>query len=126
MAETAQRIDLDLARKLRDREYRKRYFLAEASAQIACQLIALRKRRGLNQTEVATLARTQQPAISRVERADYRNWSFKTLETLAEVMDARLRVYIEPSEDILAEYARDNDVVSALETGTTPQRKLTG
>lgn len=97
-------IDLKISEKLRDHAYRQEYFLAESSLLIAQQLIALRKRRGLNQTEVANILGTGQPAISRVERADYRNWSFNTLRRLAEAMDARLRVYIEPAEDVLREY----------------------
>ncbi len=47
---------------------------------------------------------TGQPAISRVESADYQNWSFNTLRRIAEAMDARIRVIIEPAEDVLAEY----------------------
>lgn len=97
-------INLDLPKKLKDKNYRRSFFLAETSALIAKQLISLRKRRGLNQTQVAELLETKQPAISRVERADYHNWSFNTLWKLAEAMDARLRVLIEPVEDVLAEY----------------------
>jgi transcriptional regulator with XRE-family HTH domain len=98
-------IDLGISKKLRsDRAYRKAFFLAESSALIAKQLIELRKRRGLNQAQVAEALGTGQPAISRVERADYRNWSFNTLRRLADAMDARLRVIIEPSEDVLREY----------------------
>ena len=98
-------IDLGISKKLRsDRVYRQAFFLAESSALIAKQLIELRKRRGLNQSQVAEALETGQPAISRVERADYRNWSFNTLRRLADAMDARLRVIIEPSEDVLGEY----------------------
>jgi transcriptional regulator with XRE-family HTH domain len=98
-------IELDLPKKLRgDRAYRQAFFLAESSALIAKQLIELRKRRGLNQKQVADALETGQPAISRVERADYRNWSFNTLRRLAEALDARLRVIIEPFEDVLGAY----------------------
>jgi transcriptional regulator with XRE-family HTH domain len=98
-------IDLDIAERLKsDAEFRQAYFLAESSGMIARQLIGLRKRRGLSQTEIAKQLDTHQPAISRVESADYRNWSFNTLRRLAEAMDARLRVIIVPSEDILGEY----------------------
>jgi hypothetical protein len=45
MAEIAHSIGLNLPEKLKDREYRQKFFLAESSAQIAAQLIALRKRR---------------------------------------------------------------------------------
>ena len=104
MDEVAHSIDLNLRAKLSDRLYRKKFFLAEASALIAAQIIALRKKRGLNQTEVAGLLETKQPAISRVERADYQNWNFNTLRKIADALDARIRVIIEPSEDVIAEY----------------------
>jgi transcriptional regulator with XRE-family HTH domain len=105
MSDLLPSIEIELSKKLQDRTYRQVYFLAESSAFIAKQLIELRKRRGLNQTQVAQELGTGQPAISRVERADYRNWSFNTLRRLAEVLDARIRVYIEPSEDVLGEYS---------------------
>lgn len=104
MAETPHSIELKIAEKLRNAGYRQAFFLAESSRLIAKQLIELRKRRGLTQAELATLADTGQPAISRVERADYNNWSFNTLRKLAEKLDARLRVYIEAAEDVLGEY----------------------
>jgi transcriptional regulator with XRE-family HTH domain len=99
-------IDLGIPRKLRDREYRRKFFLAETSARIAAQLISLRKRRQLNQSQVANLAGTAQPAISRAERADYQSWSFKTLRSIADALDARIRVTIEPAEEVLHEYER--------------------
>lgn len=97
-------IDLDLVRKLRDPEYRERFFLAEASAEIARQLIKLRKRREYSQAELAERAGTQQPAVSRAEQADYHNWSFNALRKLTNAMDGRLRVVIEAWEDTLADY----------------------
>jgi transcriptional regulator with XRE-family HTH domain len=106
MAEIAHSIDLNLEEKLRDRSYRQKFFLAESSARIAAQLIALRKLRGLSQKEVADIIGTQQPAISRAEQADYQNWSFATLRGIADALDARLRVLIEPSEDVTKEYSQ--------------------
>jgi transcriptional regulator with XRE-family HTH domain len=97
-------IEIELPKKLQNREYRRRYFLAEASARIAEQLIALRKKRHLNQKQVAELVGTHQPAISRAERADYHSWSFKTLRGIADALDARIRVVIEPAEETLREY----------------------
>jgi transcriptional regulator with XRE-family HTH domain len=104
MTEIAHHIDLNLAQKLRNREYRQKFFLAESSAHIAEQLIALRKRRNLDQTQLAEMIGTQQPAISRVEKADYQNWSFNTLRKIADAQDARIRVSIQPAEDVLKEY----------------------
>ena len=111
MVEIAHSIDLKLPQKLKDPGYRRKFFLAEAAARIAAQIIVLRKRRGLNQTQLAELAETRQPAISRAERADYQNWSFNTLRSIADALDARIRVLIEPSEDILCEYESEGTVV---------------
>lgn len=105
MPQSLPSIDIKLPEKLKDRGYRQRFFIAETSANIARQLVYLRKRRGLNQRELAELADMKQPRISQVEKADYLNWSFNTLRRLAEAMDARIRVLIEPSEDVLLEYS---------------------
>jgi transcriptional regulator with XRE-family HTH domain len=101
-------IELNLAEQLRDSEYRQEFFLAESSSLIAKQLIELRKRRGLTQAELATLCDTGQPAISRVERADYQGWSYRMLRKLAQKLDARLRVYIEAAEDVIGEYQQES------------------
>lgn len=104
MTDIAPSIDVNLSAKLRDKLYRRKFFWAESSARIAEQLIMLRKRRGLNQKQVADLTDTKQPAISRPEQADYQNWNLRTLRSIADALDARLRVHIEPSEDVLKEY----------------------
>jgi len=105
MTDAAHDIDLNLADKLKDRAYRRKFFMAETSALIAEQLISLRKRRGLDQKELAVIVGTKQPAISRVEQSQYQNWSFNTLRKIADALDARIRVVIEPAEDVLGEYA---------------------
>lgn len=109
MTEIAPSIDLNLAEKLQDRSYRQKFFLAEASASIAGQLIALRKRRELDQGHLAKLVGTQQPAISRIEKADYQNWSFNTLRKIAAALDARIKVVIEPAEDVLPSYEEQSE-----------------
>jgi transcriptional regulator with XRE-family HTH domain len=124
MAEIAHSVNLDLPAKLQDRAYRQKFFLAESSARIAAQLIALRKRRGLNQQQVAEMIGTRQPAISRVEQADYQNWSFNSLRSIADALDARIRVIIQPAEDVLKEYDRaeesvEDDEVAALAESST-------
>ena len=108
-------IDLNIAEKMQKPEYRRKFFIAETSAEIARQLVRLRKRRKLSQKQLAEKAGMVQPRISKVERADYENWSFNTLRRLAEAMDARIRVLIEPAEDILFEYGT---------TGVEPGRYL--
>ena len=105
--EIAPTIDLNLPEKLQDPTYRQEFFWAEASAEIAGGLVRLRKRRGLNQSEVANLVGTKQPAISRAEQADYDNWNLGTIRGIADALGARVRVTIEPYEDVLHEYAEE-------------------
>jgi DNA-binding XRE family transcriptional regulator len=102
MTEIAHSIDLNLPQKLRDKTYRQKFFWAESCSHIAKQLIDLRKRRGLNQKQVAEMTGTKQPAISRFEQADYQNRNLNTLLSIADVLNARVRVLIEPFEDVLA------------------------
>ncbi|WOH55297.1 helix-turn-helix transcriptional regulator [Bradyrhizobium sp. BWC-3-1] len=116
-------IDIGVAERLKtDPEFRREYFLAESSAMIARQLIMLRKRRGLSQHQVADELNTQQPAISRVESADYRNWSFNTLRKLADALGARLRVSIEPFEDVVGDYAETRQAPAHLASVTDLQK----
>ena len=117
--EIAHSIDLDLPRKLRDDpEYRRKFFIAELSAEIAEQLIALRKRRGLTQAQIADATGTKQPAISRAEQADYQNHNLGTLRSIAQTLDARLRVLIQAYEDVLVEYDARKDAVLAANAQT--------
>src|ERR1700729_2683224 len=108
-------IDLGVFERLKkDPAFRQKFFIAESSAKIAQQLIGLRKKRTLNQTQLAKKLKTGQPAISRVESADYLNWSFTTLRKFAAALDARIQVIIQAAEDVLPEY----EEVAAHETDT--------
>jgi transcriptional regulator with XRE-family HTH domain len=114
-------IDLSVIEQLKkDSGFRQKFFIAESSAKIAQQLINLRKRRTLNQTQLAKKLKTGQPAISRVESADYLNWSFATLRKFAAALDARIRVVIEASEDVLPQY---EDVAEQPQELTEPAKK---
>lgn len=123
MSEIAHSIKLDIARKLRDdADFRRKFFWSESSALIAKQLIALRKRRKMNQSQVAEQAATKQPAISRAEKADYQNWSFSTIRKIADALNARVRVIIEPAEDVLCEYDTETDATRPVEVKTGLRR----
>lgn len=96
--------ELELFDRLADRQFRREFFAADASREIAEQLVALRRRRRLSQKELADLTGMKQPAISRVESSEYRSWSFATLLRLTEALDARVRILIEAFEDVQGEY----------------------
>jgi len=112
-------IDLSVAQRLRDDpDFRQRFFDAESAAFIARQLIELRERRNLSQEDLGEKVGTSQSGVSRVESADYRSWSYNTLRKYANALNGRIRVLIEPFEDIISEYddeeARFVNVAPAL------------
>jgi transcriptional regulator with XRE-family HTH domain len=87
------------------------------------QLRVLRERRGFHtQVAFAKHAGMQQPAISRVENADYQSWTFQTLLKVANKLDARLRVTFEPVEDVI----RRLESVDGVEFDSSASREMTG
>jgi transcriptional regulator with XRE-family HTH domain len=98
-------IDAELADRLEhDERFRRRYIRFFAQTEVAAEIRALRKKRRLRQAEVAKLAKTGQSAISRIEKAGYDGWTFKTLLAIAEELRARLRITFEPIEDVANGY----------------------
>ena len=67
MADKRVTVDDWLREELRDEEFRLRWHGREPAYKIARELIRLRKRQGLSQTEVARRAGLKQPAIARLE-----------------------------------------------------------
>jgi transcriptional regulator with XRE-family HTH domain len=108
-------IDAELAQRLlRDADFRRRFIRFWAQNEVASEIRSLRKARGLRQAQVAKLAETGQSAISRIEKADYDGWSYKTLISIAEALKARLRIRFERIEDVISSY-------EAGSHGTNPQ-----
>jgi len=73
---------------------------AERAWDIAFQIRDLRKKRGLTQEKLASLAGISQPNIARIERADYQNYTLRTLEKVARVLGAQVDVVIVPKEKV--------------------------
>jgi transcriptional regulator with XRE-family HTH domain len=97
-------IKLNLAEKLKDKEYRKRFFRGQAEDEIAISIRSLREKREKRQVDLATESGMKQSAISRIEQADYCGWSLKTLFRIADALDARLRVVFDPVEFVIEQY----------------------
>lgn len=112
-------IDLGLAERLRaDPGFRRRFVRRWAQSEVAMQLRSMRQRRKLNQKQLAEKSGTGQSAISRAEQAEYDGWTFKTLVTLAEALDARLRITFEPIEDVIAMYSSNGQFEQIPDTGS--------
>jgi transcriptional regulator with XRE-family HTH domain len=109
-------VKLGIARKLQDRTYRRRFFKSQAQDDVAQQLRSLRERRKWRQADLAKQCKMKQSAISRVEQATYSRWSFPTLLRIADALDARVRVIIQPAEDALLEYERIERETASIAT----------
>jgi transcriptional regulator with XRE-family HTH domain len=116
--ELTKSIKLNLAEKLKDKRYRTAFFRARAQDDTAANIRELRERREFSQAELAKRAGMKQSAISRIEQAEYSAWTYKTLQRVADALDARLVVFFEPAEDVIAKYEHKENV-SFVSTGTS-------
>jgi len=89
---------LDLYEKLKNPVFRKNYNRVHLYDDIASQVLRLRSERKLTQKELAEKMGTIQAVISRIENGSS-NSSLKTLQRIAEELDAVLQVNIIREED---------------------------
>lgn len=101
-----QSIDLRVADKLEDRQFRLEWFRAELEESVPEQFRMLRERRDLTQGELASLSGMKQSAISRFEGSNTATWKLDTLLRLAEALDAQLSIVVEAAEDVIARHRR--------------------
>lgn len=94
--------DRYLERKLQDDGFRARFEAADQAWDIALQLAALRRARGLTQKQVAELLGTKQQAIARLEDPTYTGHSLSMVRRYVEALGASLDVTIVPAEAISA------------------------
>ncbi len=124
-AYTESHTDLGIANELRDKQFRDQFFRTERELDIPAQLRALRKMRGLNQGQLAQMVGTKQSGISRLERSSHGHGISETLVKIAEALDARLAVVIEPYETVVARYqiagsAEGDSAATAQTQGASP------
>ena len=116
-------IDADLADYLDgDADFRRQYITRFAQAAVSAEIRTLRKLRRMKQADVARLVKTGQSAISRIESASYDGWTFKTLLGIAIELRARLRITLEPIEDV-ARQMRDSASVRHRQDMPTKRRR---
>jgi transcriptional regulator with XRE-family HTH domain len=126
---TVSHTSLGIADELKDKEFRDQFFRTERELDIPAQLKSLRKMRGLNQEELALMTGTKQSGISRLERSSHGNWNLETLVKIAESLDARLAVTIEPYELVMARFRAEEkreEQSAAADEGGNPFKKFLG
>jgi transcriptional regulator with XRE-family HTH domain len=67
------------------------------------------------QVDLAKESGMLQSAISRIEQADYGNWSLKTLFRVADALDARLRIDFDPIETVIEQYREKESEINQNE-----------
>lgn len=114
-------IELDLEKELGDDASREEFVRRWARVEFASAIRTMRKRRRLQQREVAAQAQMEQSAVSRLEQEAYEAWSFKTLVRIATVLRARPRFWLEPLEDVISAHKEADacDAVVLVQNSTT-------
>lgn len=106
-------IDLRLAERLKDREFRREWFRAALEADVPELFRDLREARDMTQSDLADESGMKQSAISRFEKSRDAKWKFETLLTLADALDAQLVISIVRAEDVIARYEREESADSS-------------
>ena len=88
-------LDDSLKRKLQNPEFRAAYDAEDKRIELVLQIIKLRQRRGMTQSDLAKAIGTRQANVSRLERFDA-NLTLGTLEKVAQALGANLRIDLEP------------------------------
>ena len=88
--------DQYLEEQLQDPGFAARFEQAGEAWDVGLQIATLRRQAGLSQKELASLLKTSQQQISRLESASYEGHSLSMLRRVAEVLHARVRVVFEP------------------------------
>ncbi len=96
-------LKLGIAKKLaKDKKYRIRFFKGQMEDIVAMIVGKLRKQRGLSQSDLAKKANTSRSTISAIENAMYSiTGNFMTLFDVVNALDGRLRISIEPAENVI-------------------------
>ena len=88
-------LDDSLKRKLQNPEFRAAYDAEDKRIELVLQIIKLRQRRGMTQSDLAKAIGTRQANVSRLERFDA-NLTLGTLEKVAQALGANLRIDLVP------------------------------
>ncbi|MGB5924462.1 MAG: helix-turn-helix transcriptional regulator [Syntrophobacteria bacterium] len=86
--------DIFLEEQLQEPEFKKRFEQAGEAWEVALQLAALRKTRGLSQKQLADKIGTSQQQISRLESPSYQRHSFSMLRRVVEALGGSIKVEI--------------------------------
>jgi DNA-binding Xre family transcriptional regulator len=78
-----------LAKQLKNPEFKKAWDDLAAEYDLAAEVIRMRMKRNLTQTQLARLVGTSQPAIARLESGNHRNVTLSFLYRVARALEVR-------------------------------------
>lgn len=87
-----------LDESMKDPEFKKAWHDLDSEFELLESMLKAREKAGLTQEELAEKIGTKQPALSRLERGGFRNASVDTLRKIADVLDARLVIKLQPKK----------------------------
>lgn len=85
-------LDKHIDKYLKNPSFAKAFKEERDNLRIAVRVAELREKRGLTQKDLAEKVHTTQSVISRLESADYENYSIHTLKKIAVALNVRLIV----------------------------------
>jgi ribosome-binding protein aMBF1 (putative translation factor) len=88
-------LDLKLEREMKSPRFAAAFQKELGRIRLADQIAELREKRGWTQADLARKVGTTQSGIARLENPNYRNYSLKTLEKVAQALGAKLVVGLE-------------------------------
>ena len=88
-------LDLKLEREMKSPGFAAAFYKELGRIRLADQIVELREKRGWTQDDLARKVGTTQSGIARLENPNYRNYSLKTLEKVAQALGAKLIVGLE-------------------------------
>ena len=86
----------DVRERMKDHAFKKAWRDLDAEFELLESIIKARETAGLTQEELARKIGTKQPALSRLERGGFQKANIETLRKIAEALDGKLVVKIEP------------------------------
>jgi len=86
----------DIRERMKDPAFKKAWRDLDAEFELLESIIKAREAAGLTQEELARRMGTKQPALSRLERGGFQKANIETLRKIAEALNGRLIVKIEP------------------------------
>jgi ribosome-binding protein aMBF1 (putative translation factor) len=87
-----------LKEKMKDSEFQTAWRGLDEEFDILEGIVGAREKAGLTQEELAKKIGTKQPALSRLERGGFSRATVETLRKIADALDSRLVVKLEPKK----------------------------